>query len=121
MSPSADSAPATGRRRAALIFIFITVLIDVLSFGVIIPVLPDLVRQFTGGDYAVAAGWIGWFGFLFAAAGHPVRPLRPPSGDPALVPGVGPGFHPDGGCPFPADAAAGAGDLRGVLGQLLHR
>lgn len=45
-----DSAPAPGRRRAALIFIFITVLIDVLSFGVIIPVLPGLVRHFTGGD-----------------------------------------------------------------------
>ena len=50
-----------------MIFIFVTVLIDVLSFGVIIPVLPGLVRQFTGGDYAQAARWIGWFGFLFAA------------------------------------------------------
>jgi DHA1 family tetracycline resistance protein-like MFS transporter len=50
-----------------MIFIFVTVLIDVLSFGVIIPVLPGLVRQFTGGDYAEAARWIGWFGFLFAA------------------------------------------------------
>lgn len=50
-----DSAPAPGRRRAALIFIFITVLIDVLSFGVIIPVLPGLVRHFTGGDYVQAA------------------------------------------------------------------
>lgn len=76
MSLPADSAPATGRRRAALIFIFITVLIDVLSFGVIIPVLPDLVRQFTGGDYAVAAGWIGWFGFLFAAIQFVCSPLQ---------------------------------------------
>lgn len=61
------SSPAAGKRRAAMIFIFVTVLIDVLSFGVIIPVLPGLVRQFTGGDYAEAARWIGWFGFLFAA------------------------------------------------------
>ncbi|MDG2524109.1 TCR/Tet family MFS transporter [Stenotrophomonas sp. HITSZ_GD] len=61
------SFPVEGPRRAAMIFIFITVLIDVLSFGVVIPVLPDLVRQFTGGDYADAAHWIGWFGFLFAA------------------------------------------------------
>ena len=46
-----NAAPQTpGRRNAALIFIFVTVLIDVLSFGVIIPVLPGLVRQFTGGD-----------------------------------------------------------------------
>ncbi len=59
-------APPSGKRNAALIFIFITVLIDVLSFGLIIPVLPGLVRQFTGGDYVQAAWWIGIFGFLFA-------------------------------------------------------
>ncbi|MFT4246885.1 MAG: TCR/Tet family MFS transporter [Pseudomonas sp.] len=59
--------PAPGVRRAALIFIFVTVLIDVLAFGLVIPVLPDLVRQFTGGDYVQAAEWIGGFGFLFAA------------------------------------------------------
>ncbi|KLB30692.1 MFS transporter, partial [Xanthomonas hortorum pv. gardneri] len=76
ISPDSASAPAPGRRRAALIFIFITVLIDVLSFGVIIPVLPDLVRHFTGGDYAVAAGWIGWFGFLFAAIQFVCSPLQ---------------------------------------------
>jgi DHA1 family tetracycline resistance protein-like MFS transporter len=62
---NADPQPAN-KRNAALIFIFITVLIDVLSFGVIIPVLPGLVRQFTGGDYVQAAWWIGIFGFLFA-------------------------------------------------------
>lgn len=78
ISPDSASAPAPGRRRAALIFIFITVLIDVLSFGVIIPVLPDLVRQFTGGDYAAAAGWIGWFGFLFAAIQFVCSPLQAP-------------------------------------------
>ena len=61
------AAPPSGKRTAALIFIFITVLIDVLSFGVIIPVLPGLVRQFTGGDFVQAAWWIGIFGFLFAA------------------------------------------------------
>ncbi|KAB7766698.1 TCR/Tet family MFS transporter [Xanthomonas maliensis] len=68
--------PAAGRRRAALIFIFITVLIDVLAFGVIIPVLPALVRQFTGGDYVAAAGWIGWFGFLFAALQFVCSPIQ---------------------------------------------
>ena len=60
-------APAPAGRRAALVFIFITVLIDILSFGVIIPVLPGLVRQFTGGDFAQAAWWVGTFGMLFAA------------------------------------------------------
>jgi len=59
-----------------MIFIFITVLIDVLSFGVVIPVLPNLVRQFTGGDYSEAAHWIGWFGFLFAAIQFFCSPIQ---------------------------------------------
>jgi DHA1 family tetracycline resistance protein-like MFS transporter len=67
---------AEGPRRAAMIFIFITVLIDVLSFGVVIPVLPNLVREFTGGDYADAAHWIGWFGFLFAAIQFFCSPIQ---------------------------------------------
>ncbi len=54
-------------RRAALAFIFVTVLIDVLAFGVIIPVLPHLVQQFAGGDTAQAAYWVGVFGMAFAA------------------------------------------------------
>lgn len=37
-----------GRRQAAVVFIAITVVIDVLGFGVIIPVLPRLVQQFMG-------------------------------------------------------------------------
>lgn len=72
-----NAAPQTsGKRNAALIFIFVTVLIDVLSFGVIIPVLPGLVRQFTGGDYVQAAGWIGIFGFLFAAIQFVSSPIQ---------------------------------------------
>lgn len=60
--------PHTPRvRRAALVFIFFTVLIDVLAFGVIIPVLPHLVEEFSGGDIAEAAYWVGVFGVAFAA------------------------------------------------------
>jgi DHA1 family tetracycline resistance protein-like MFS transporter len=48
----------TGKRRqAALGFIFVTAVMDVLSLGVMIPVLPNLVKQFGGGDTAVAANW----------------------------------------------------------------
>ena len=60
-----DSQPAR-TRNAALIFIFITVLIDVLSFGLIIPVLPHLVQEFVGGSIAEAAIWVGIFGMVFA-------------------------------------------------------
>lgn len=53
-------------RKAALVFIFITVLIDVLAFGVIIPVLPHLVQTFVGGDTSTAAYWTGVFAFAFS-------------------------------------------------------
>ena len=42
-------------RRAAFVFIFITVLLDMLALGIIIPVLPRLVVSFMGGDAAGSA------------------------------------------------------------------
>ena len=33
------------RRRAALAFIYITVVLDMLAFGIVIPVLPHLIEQ----------------------------------------------------------------------------
>jgi DHA1 family tetracycline resistance protein-like MFS transporter len=53
-------------RRAALIFIFVTVLIDMLAFGMVIPVLPLLVKDFVGGDAARAAQIYGVFGTAWA-------------------------------------------------------
>jgi len=63
-------------RRAALAFIFVTVLIDVLSFGLIIPVLPHLIEGFVGGDTAHAAYWIGVFGTVFAAIQFVTSPVQ---------------------------------------------
>ncbi len=48
-------------RRAALGFIFVTVVLDMLAFGVAAPVLPKLVETFEGGDTARAAEIIGLF------------------------------------------------------------
>jgi DHA1 family tetracycline resistance protein-like MFS transporter len=59
-------AAAPAPTRAAFGFIFVSVLLDVLSFGVIIPVLPKLVIQFQGGDSASAAHVIGVFGTVWA-------------------------------------------------------
>ncbi len=65
--PHPVNNPIVGaRRQAALVFIFITVLIDVLAFGVIIPVLPHLVEEFVGGNTSSAAYWVGLFGTAFA-------------------------------------------------------
>jgi len=47
--------PKGGPRKAALVFIFVTSLMDVISLGIMIPVLPNLVKQFAGGDTALAA------------------------------------------------------------------
>jgi MFS transporter, DHA1 family, tetracycline resistance protein len=54
-------------RRAALVFIFITVLIDILAFGLIIPVLPHLIENFLAGNVSNAAVWYGWFSTAFMA------------------------------------------------------
>src|SRR5262247_4035681 len=53
-------------RRAAFIFVFITVLLDMLALGIIIPVLPRLVINFVGGDAARGADYLGLFGTVWA-------------------------------------------------------
>ena len=54
------------RKQASMIFIFITLLIDVIGFGIIIPVLPDLIKELNGGDYSDAAKIGGWLLFAFS-------------------------------------------------------
>lgn len=58
-------APATARR-AAVVFIFITVVLDVLAMGIIIPVLPRLIVDFLNGDTARGAEMFGVFGTVWA-------------------------------------------------------
>ncbi|MBS0660007.1 MAG: TCR/Tet family MFS transporter [Verrucomicrobia bacterium] len=60
------SAAPSGPRRGTVMFIFVTVLLDVLAFGVLIPVLPKLVEFFKGGDTAEAAKLVGVFGTVWA-------------------------------------------------------
>jgi DHA1 family tetracycline resistance protein-like MFS transporter len=50
----------------ALSFIFITILIDVIGLGIIIPVLPKLIQQLTGEDLSEAARYGGLLIFAFA-------------------------------------------------------
>jgi MFS transporter, DHA1 family, tetracycline resistance protein len=56
-----------GHGRAAFAFIFVTVLLDMLAFGIIVPVLPKLIIQFEHGDMAMAATQTGIFAFVWAA------------------------------------------------------
>jgi len=69
-----EPAPST-RRPAALAFIFMTLVLDVLALGVIIPVLPDLVKAFLHGDTAQAARLTGVFGTVWALAQFIFSPL----------------------------------------------
>src|SRR6266851_1327167 len=55
-----------GPRRAALAFIFVTVVLDMLALGMIVPVLPKLVEDFVGGNTARAAEIYGLFGTVWA-------------------------------------------------------
>jgi len=67
--PAESATPTgtpTGPRRAALIFIFLTVVFDTLALGVVIPVLPKLVENFVGGNVAEAASIVGVLGTVWA-------------------------------------------------------
>jgi DHA1 family tetracycline resistance protein-like MFS transporter len=64
----AAAAPAARRGRAAAMpFILVTVLIDMVSIGLIIPVLPLIVGQFTSSP-AEQTYWFGVVAFSFGAA-----------------------------------------------------
>lgn len=54
------------RKQAAVGFIFVTLLIDVIGFGIIIPVMPDLLRELGGGSYSDASRTGGWLLASFA-------------------------------------------------------
>lgn len=53
-------------RTPALSFIFITLLLDVIGFGLVIPVVPGLLEEMTGGDLSTAARWGGVLMFTYA-------------------------------------------------------
>ncbi|WP_290798924.1 TCR/Tet family MFS transporter [Flavihumibacter sp. UBA7668] len=52
--------------KAALGFIFITLIIDVTGLGIIIPVIPKLISQLIDGNVSEAASYGGWLGFAYA-------------------------------------------------------
>src|SRR5215468_6367578 len=64
------------QRRAAFIFIFVTVLLDMLAIGIIIPVLPKLVVEFVGGNTESAATIVGLFGTAWALMQFVFSPVQ---------------------------------------------
>src|SRR5947207_14116593 len=55
-----------GKRQAALGFIFVTLLIDVIGLGIIIPVMPKLISEMINGNMSDAARYGGWFMFSYS-------------------------------------------------------
>jgi len=61
--------------KAALFFIFITVLIDVIGLGIIIPVVPSLIIDLTGQTISNAAEYGGLLMFIYAATQFLFAPM----------------------------------------------
>jgi DHA1 family tetracycline resistance protein-like MFS transporter len=74
VSDSGPSPAEVGRRQAAMPFILITVLIDMVSIGIIVPVLPALIGTFSisPSDQAL---WVGVVSFAFGIANFFGAPL----------------------------------------------
>ena len=67
--------PKSPGRPAAFAFVFVTVTLDMLAIGIIIPVLPKLVVAFAGGDAVQGARIYGLFGTVWALMQSLFSPL----------------------------------------------
>jgi hypothetical protein len=66
ITPLARASPRP-RRQASIAFILITIFLDVLGIGLIIPVLPQLITELSGGGVSDAARVYGLFVAAYAA------------------------------------------------------
>ncbi|WP_306429227.1 MFS transporter [Sphingobacterium sp. E70] len=53
-------------KKAAIGFIFVTLLIDITGWGIILPVVPKLIQELIHADISEAATYGGWLGFAYA-------------------------------------------------------
>ena len=68
-----NTTAATGKR--ALSFVLLTVLINSVGFGIMLPVLPTLIKELTGLGNSDAAIHGGWLTFVFAAMQFVAMPI----------------------------------------------
>ena len=66
---------ASNKKQAAISFIFITMLIDITGWGIIIPVIPKLIEELIQGDISEAAKYGGWLTFAYAITQFMFAPL----------------------------------------------
>ena len=60
-----ESPVASGPRKAAVAFVLITVFLDVIGMGLVMPVWPQLVKGFLGGDTVKASAALGLFSTVY--------------------------------------------------------
>ena len=53
-------------RKPAVAFVLVTLFLDILGIGLIIPILPRLVQDLQGGDVAAASHTVGWLAALYS-------------------------------------------------------
>lgn len=75
MQTSRATSLRLDRRSPAFVFIFITVLLDVISMGIAVPVLPQLILGFTRNDFARAADMLGIFISVWALMQFVAAPI----------------------------------------------
>lgn len=63
------------QKSAAIGFIFITLLIDITGWGIIIPVVPKLIEELIHADVSEAAKYGGWLSFAYAFIQFVFSPL----------------------------------------------
>lgn len=66
---------SANKKSAAIGFIFITMLIDITGWGIIIPVIPKLIQELIQGDVSEAAKIGGWLTFAYAITQFVFAPL----------------------------------------------
>jgi len=74
-APKAPESTTPAPGRAAFAFIFVTVLLDMIALGIVVPVLPKLIKSFLNGDTADAAHIVGYFGAAWALMQFIFQPI----------------------------------------------
>lgn len=72
---SLSIVPMAQKRNSALIFIFITLLIDITGIGIIVPVVPRLIQELTGEGLSKAALYGGWLTFIYSVMQFVFSPI----------------------------------------------
>ena len=67
--------------RRLLAFVFVTSALNSIGFGIILPVMPDLLKEVTGASVGEAAAWGGWLLFVYALMQFAFGPIIGNLGD----------------------------------------